>query len=130
MMSSAQVRQLHSAGMEIGGHTVNHPILAAIEPQHAEQELAQGKKELEAILDAPVDVVAYPNGKPGRDYDSRHVAMAKRLGFRGAVSTAMGVSRPGDDLFQLPRFTPWQKSLPHWAARLLLNQRNTKFDRA
>ena len=130
MMSSAQVRQLRSAGMEIGGHTVNHPILAAIEPDLAEQELAQGKHELEVLLDAPVDVFAYPNGRPGRDYDSRHVAMAKKLGFRGAVSTAMGVSRPGDDLFQLPRFTPWQASLPHWGARLVLNQRNTKFDRA
>ena len=27
MMSSEQVRELHAAGMEIGGHTVRHPIL-------------------------------------------------------------------------------------------------------
>ncbi len=130
MMRSQQVRDLHNAGMEIGGHTVNHPILAAIEPEQARHELAQGKQTLEGILDAPVDVLAYPNGKPHRDYDARHVVMARELGFRAAVSTAAGAAQAGDDLFQLPRFTPWDTSLARWGARMWLNQRNGRFDRA
>ena len=129
MMSSQQVQALHSAGMEIGAHTVNHPILAAIEPAQAEREIAQSKQELESIVNASVDVLAYPNGKPHQDYNAGHVAMAKRLGFQGAVSTAAGAAQTGDDLFQLPRFTPWATSMPLWAMRLWLNQRNSHFDR-
>jgi hypothetical protein len=53
--------------------------------------------------------------------------MVKRLGFRAAVSTAPGVARAGDDVFQLPRFTPWGNGPAAWSARLLLNQRHTRF---
>ena len=119
MMSHAQVRRLHAAGMGVGGHTVRHPILTALTDAEAHHELAQGKAELEAIIDAPVLHLAYPNGGPDLDYDMRHVAMAQALGFEAAVSTATGVARAGDDLFQLPRFTPWDTSLPRWLLRLL-----------
>ena len=130
MMRGDQVRALYGAGMEIGAHTVNHPILTSLGACDAERELTDGRARLQQIIDAPVDVLAYPNGKPNRDYDRSHVAMAQRLGFRAAVSTAPGVARHGDDVFQLPRFTPWDRSLLAWSARLLLNQRTTRFDRA
>lgn len=129
MMRSDQVRALHRAGMEIGAHTVNHPVLTSLDVEDAEREIADGRKRLEEIVGAPVDVIAYPNGKPRRDYDERHVAMVRRLGFKAAVSTATGVARAGDDLFQLPRFTPWDRSMLAWSARLMLNQRATAFDR-
>lgn len=129
MLRSQQVLEMHCAGMEIGAHTVRHPILTTLASAEAEREIAEGRNRLQAIIDAPVDMFAYPNGKPGRDYDESHVGLLRRLGFRGAVSTAAGVACAGDDLFQLPRFTPWGKSLAAWSARLLANQRNTRFDR-
>lgn len=128
MMRSAQLLELHRAGMEIGAHTVRHPILTTLTPAEAKHEIAEGRGQLQSIIDAPVDVFAYPNGKPGRDYDGIHVSLVKGLGFRGAVSTAPGVARSGDDLFQLPRFTPWGNSLATWATRLLLTQRDIRFD--
>ncbi len=130
MMRADQVREMHRAGMEIGAHTVNHPILTTLTPADAEYEIAEGRERLQSIIDAPVDVFAYPNGKPGRDYDHSHVSLIRKLGFRGAVSTAPGVGRSGDDLLQLPRFTPWGNSTATWAMRLLLNQRNTGFETA
>lgn len=127
MMSAGQVREMHLSGMEIGAHTTHHPILTTLPSVEAEYEIAEGRRQLQTIIDAPVDVFAYPNGKPGIDYDHSHVSLLKKLGFRGAVSTEPGVARSGDDLFQLPRFTPWGNSLTAWAARLLLNQRNTAY---
>ena len=127
MMNSDQVRDLHRSGMEIGAHTVNHPILTSITSSEAEREIDEGKRGLESLIDAPVNVFAYPNGKPNQDYDHSHVAMAKNLGFIGAVSTAPGVAQTGDDVFQLPRFTPWGKSLAVWGGRLGLNQLNRCF---
>ncbi len=130
MMTRSQVVSLHSAGMEVGAHTVNHPILTTLPDDAAEQELLTGKLELERIIQASVRALAYPNGKPGRDYDARHVAMARSLGFESAVTTSVGVSRYGDDVLQLPRFTPWDRSMSKWLARLLLNQRHVKFETA
>lgn len=121
MMSTEQLRQLHGAGMAIGGHTVNHPILARLDLAEARSEIAQGKAALEAALDAPVRVFAYPNGKPGQDYLPEHVALVRELGFEAAVSTSWGVSRGATDWFQLPRFTPWDESIDKFSLRMARN---------
>jgi peptidoglycan/xylan/chitin deacetylase (PgdA/CDA1 family) len=127
MMRSEQVLELHRAGMEIGAHTVNHPILTALPDAHARHEIATGRDELETLIGAPVRTLAYPNGGPDRDYAKRHAAMAQELGFDAAVTTAVGVSRSRDDMFQLPRFTPWDEQVSRWLMRLVVNQRNTGF---
>lgn len=119
MMTSAQVMQLHQAGMEIGAHTVMHPILTTLPEAEALRELREGRQRLQHITGAAVDVLAYPNGKPGTDYDRRHVVMAQALGFRCAVSTARGTVRAGSDPYQWPRFTPWDRDWLRWTARLL-----------
>lgn len=121
MMSSTQLRKLHAAGMGIGGHTVNHPILARLPEAEARQEIAQGRAALEAVLDAPVRVFAYPNGKPGQDYLPEHVAMVREMGFDAAVSTAWGASRGETDWYQLPRFTPWDQGIGKFGLRLARN---------
>src|SRR5438105_4200056 len=107
MMTSAQVAALHRAGMEIGGHTVGHPILTEVDFATARDEIVVGRTKLESITGSPVDLFAYPNGRPGRDYSSEHVALVKSLGFRAAVSTQWGTAGYGADVFQIPRFTPW-----------------------
>ncbi|MBL8344493.1 MAG: polysaccharide deacetylase family protein [Rubrivivax sp.] len=119
MMRSGQVVELHRAGMEIGGHTARHPILRVLADADAEAEIAQGRARLQQLVDAPVDVFAYPNGRPMQDYDGRHVEMVRRLGFRVAVSTAAGTATASSDVFQLPRFTPWDAGEWRWMMRLL-----------
>ena len=118
MMRSEQVVELHRSGMEVGGHTINHPILTELPDEQAQAEIAGGKRRLEDLTQATVDVFAYPNGRPGRDYDQRHTRMVKALGFRGAVSTATGVSGTATDPYQLPRFTPWDRQHARWLARM------------
>ncbi|MDN5752016.1 MAG: polysaccharide deacetylase family protein [Nitrosospira sp.] len=121
MMTSEQIRVLHNAGMEIGGHTANHPILARLENDAARAEIATGKEMLESIIRAPVRLFAYPNGKPGNDYLPDHVRMVKDLGFDAAVSTAHGAARMGGDLYQLPRFTPWDRGQVRFTLRMAQN---------
>lgn len=119
MMDTGQLRALHRAGMRIGAHTVHHPILCTLPDDVAEAEIAGSRDRLQAELDAPVTLFAYPNGQPGVDFDDRHVAIARRLGFAAAVSTQRGVSRRGDDLFRLRRYTPWETGALRWTARLV-----------
>jgi peptidoglycan/xylan/chitin deacetylase (PgdA/CDA1 family) len=121
MMRSEQVAQLHRSGIEIGGHTVHHPIVARMDPAGARREIVEGKAALETIIGAPVHTFAYPNGRPGRDYLAEHVTMVKELGFEAAVTTSPGAARAGDNLYQLPRFTPWDRGQTGFTARMFRN---------
>ena len=130
MMTSAQVRSLHEAGMSVGAHTVNHPILAEIPAGQARDEMAQSRARLEEITGAPVRLFAYPNGMPLRDYRREHAELARELGFEAAVSCAWGAARPGDDLFQLPRFTPWDRGHFRFGLRLAAKRLSATYARA
>jgi peptidoglycan/xylan/chitin deacetylase (PgdA/CDA1 family) len=120
MMQPRQVRALREAGMEVGAHTVTHSILARIEEAEAAREIGESREALEGMLGEPVTLFAYPNGKPGQDYGPEHVAMVRRAGFRGAVSTAWGANRSeSTDPYQVRRFTPWDRTPERFAVRLV-----------
>lgn len=122
MMRPSQVHALARAGMQIGAHTVSHPILARVDGDQALQEMRASKDTLQAIVGSPVTLFAYPNGKARRDYLPRDVELARRAGFEAAVSTNPGASVRGDGLdFELPRFTPWDSQRWRFALRLARN---------
>ena len=121
MMETQQVKQLSESGMEIGGHTVTHPILATLTSEKAEEEISEGKKVLESIIQNPISLFAYPNGKPGQDYLPEHISIVKKLGFKAAVSTNWGVSNSKSDMYQLKRFTPWDQLEAKFLLRLIKN---------
>jgi len=124
MMSDAHVRALRAAGMEVGAHSVTHPILTRVTAAQAQREIAESGQRLAEILREPVRLFAYPNGKPGEDYGPEHVRMARDAGYAAAVSTAWGVAAAGSDVHQLPRFTPWDRTPTRFALRLLGNMRS------
>ena len=122
MMTTDQLKQLYASGMEIGAHTVSHPILSSLTIHQAEQEIKTGRERLSALLDgARIRYFAYPNGKPGQDFTNQHVNIVKQLGFEGAVSTHSSATTVDSDLYQLPRFTPWDTTPFTFAARLIKN---------
>lgn len=125
MMTSDQVRLLYNAGMEIGGHTVSHPILARMDNDVARAEIASGREMLEGMIGGRVRLFAYPNGKPGQDYRADHVRMVRDLGFDAAVSTAYGAATARSDLYQLPRFTPWDRGTLRLTLRMAQNMLRT-----
>ena len=125
MMTPAQVRELHTAGMSIGAHTVTHPILARAPAELARREIALSKRALEDLVGEPVTLFAYPNGKPGQDYHAMHVRMVREAGFEAAVSTAWGAASSTSDVFQIPRFTPWDRQAWRVGLRLASNLRRT-----
>lgn len=123
MLSSAQLREMRASGMHIGAHTVSHPILARAGLGEASDEITRGKVFLEQLLEEQIRLFAYPNGKPGTDYLPEHAELVRKLGFDAAVSTAWGVADVTTDLYQIPRFTPWDRTKLRFAARLLANFR-------
>lgn len=107
MLTSDQMVKLYESGMEIGGHTVTHPILSTLTTEAVRQEVADNKKALEHLLKTNIRYFAYPNGKPGQDYLPDQVEVIKECGYLAALSTQPGVSNKKNDRWQLPRFTPW-----------------------
>lgn len=121
MMTSGEVRALHKAGMQIGGHTVSHPILRGMALADARSEIERGRACLESLIEKRVGLFAYPNGRPGDDYDDAHVALVRELGFDAAVSTRHGAASAHTDAMQLPRFTPWDRTQVRFCASLARN---------
>lgn len=121
MMSRDQVRSLRRLGMEIGAHTITHPILTRLDAADARREMVESKRDLESLIGEPVSLFAYPNGVPTQDYDARHAALARECGFVAAVSTAWGAASARSDRFQLPRFTPWDRTRLRYGLRLAAN---------
>jgi peptidoglycan/xylan/chitin deacetylase (PgdA/CDA1 family) len=119
MMTPEMIRNLAQQGIEIGAHTVSHPILTSLSDASARHEIAEGKRQLEAILGKPVRYFAYPNGKHGMDFDERHVAMAREVGFDAAFSTALGAASSAHDPYALPRSRPWDTTRPFYIFRML-----------
>lgn len=123
MMTTEQLKALHASGMEIGGHTNRHPIIAKLDDDAVRQEITAGKACLEQTLNTRIRLFAYPNGKPGTDYLPDQATIVRSLGFDAAVSTQWGSATRSSDVFQLPRFTPWSPQPKRFVPMLLGNLR-------
>lgn len=121
MMSTEQLRAMHRRGMVIGGHTVNHPILARLSPEAARAEISEGRATLQSMLDAPIRLFAYPNGKPGEDYLPEHVGLVRDAGFEAAVTTSPGAAGVDTQPYEVPRFTPWDSTRTRFGLRMARN---------
>ncbi|UUZ51383.1 polysaccharide deacetylase family protein [Massilia sp. B-10] len=119
MLTPDMVINLDRAGIEIGAHTISHPILTSLDDASSRLEIEGGKRELEAIIGKPVRLFAYPNGKVGKDFDQRHTAMAREAFFAAAFTTRSRAISGGTDLYQLPRSRPWDRSPFMFGLRLL-----------
>ena len=109
MMTPEEVQALAAEGMEIGGHTVMHPILKSVDDATAFEEISLGRAALSALLPRPPQLFAYPNGKLGTDFEPRHADMARRAGFSYAFSTQRGAADVRTDRMMLPRYMPWDR---------------------
>jgi len=125
MMTTDQLRQLHASGMGVGAHTVSHPILTRLTLSEARREISDSRDCLEGILGVRIGLFAYPNGKVIQDYTCEHAGLVNQLGFDAAVSTNAGATTSGENIFQLRRFTPWDRTKMRFAARLFMNLRQS-----
>jgi peptidoglycan/xylan/chitin deacetylase (PgdA/CDA1 family) len=123
MMCPEEVARLSRSGIEIGGHTHNHPILKGMTPEQQRAEVIRNKALLEEWTGKPVLGFAYPNGRFGKDMDEKSLDVIRQLGFRYAVSTDAGFTARNSNRFALRRFTPWDANPLKFHARMILNLR-------
>ena len=118
MMTPEMLCSLAEAGHDVGAHTISHPILLKVDDQRAAKEIEGSRRWLASVTGRPPISFAYPNGRPGVDFDGRHCDMVRDAGFECAVSTEWGCAKPGSDRMSLPRFTPWETTHDGFIKRL------------
>ncbi len=96
-MTSAQIRELASAGMTIGSHSLTHPQLTRMEPQAMENEVTLSRAKLQQMLGTAPDIFAYPYGA----YDDQTIAAVRRAGYRAARELPGGPWNKPSDMFAL-----------------------------
>jgi peptidoglycan/xylan/chitin deacetylase (PgdA/CDA1 family) len=103
-LSREELVQLADGGLvEIGAHTVTHPVLARLDCAEQTQEIEQSKKDLQEWLGQPIHSFAYPYGGKS-DYDGNSVGSVRQAGFRMACSNFPGMVWRSTNRFELPRF--------------------------
>jgi peptidoglycan/xylan/chitin deacetylase (PgdA/CDA1 family) len=99
-MSARQLRNIADGGLiEIGGHTVSHPILPCHSEDHQKGEIETDKTALEELLGSQLTSFAYPFGK----HCPATVRLVKAAGYQRACSTVEGHLRSRADPYLLPR---------------------------
>ena len=88
--------------VDIGAHTVTHPLLSALPPSEQAREIGQSKAHLEEILGHEVRTFSYPYGSRSA-YTEATVALVREAGFVFACSNFPGVVRRRTNSFELPR---------------------------
>jgi peptidoglycan/xylan/chitin deacetylase (PgdA/CDA1 family) len=96
----AQLRE--SELLEIGAHTLTHPVLSTLPIVAQQTEIAEGKTRLEEMLGQSVCSFAYPYGTRA-DYTPKTVALVRQAGFGCACSNFAEAVWRETDPFELPR---------------------------
>jgi len=119
-MTWDMVRGLHASGMTIGGHTVNHPIMARLSREQQMTEITGCERRLREELGIAMQTFAYPFGaRDAFNADSRECLQER--GVLTAFSYYGGIRKTSawEDL-DIPRFAVEQStSLAEFRANVM-----------
>ncbi|MDH3467238.1 MAG: polysaccharide deacetylase family protein [Gammaproteobacteria bacterium] len=107
MMTREMVNDLSARGFEIGGHTINHPILKELSEEEARNEIIGCRDWVQSVTGSMPTSFAYPNGRTGVDFDDRHLQMVADAGFGTAANTDWGLAKGQTSPYSIPRIGPW-----------------------
>jgi peptidoglycan/xylan/chitin deacetylase (PgdA/CDA1 family) len=101
-----ELRQLAGSPLvELGAHSVTHPMLATCPAAEQQVEIQQSKVHLQELLGRPVTGFSYPHGS----VSSLTRELVRASGYKYACASFNDVARRNSDPFCLPRF--W---VPNW----------------
>jgi peptidoglycan/xylan/chitin deacetylase (PgdA/CDA1 family) len=103
--------------IEVGAHSVTHPVLAQLPPERQREEVADSKRQLEEIVGRPVNSFAYPFGTSA-DFDETTVRLVREAGFARACANVAARLNRRTDPFRIPRVVVRNCSSDELARRL------------
>ena len=94
----ADLREMRTAGMEIGSHTVHHFELTGMSDWRLREELVDSKTKLNTEVGGVVSF-CYPSGRK----DEKVVAAVRKAGYASAVTTERGTTERASEELLMPR---------------------------
>jgi len=92
---------MKAQGIEVGAHTLTHPILSQESPQRVWEEVSSSKKRLEEEIGDTVGTFCYPNGKK-QDIGPFVRNRVEMAGYTAAVTSLTSMPGPVDP-YMIPR---------------------------
>jgi peptidoglycan/xylan/chitin deacetylase (PgdA/CDA1 family) len=105
-----QLREMESSGIDIGSHTVTHPVLTRVTADRLCRELEQSRRRLEDMLGHAVTLFCYPNGA----YNRLVRDAVARAGYRLAVTSDNGLNDSTIDPLAFRRIQNEEEDLAHF----------------
>jgi peptidoglycan/xylan/chitin deacetylase (PgdA/CDA1 family) len=100
LLTAEEVVESAKSGLvEIGAHTVTHPLITALPPALRREEIQNSKTALEKVLGRPVVSFAFPYG----NCDPGAISIVREAGFTSACITKMHCVRTDTDCYELSR---------------------------
>jgi len=118
MLTWSQIREMQSAGISFGSHTMSHPMLSKLNSRELLYELRDSRNVIENELQRPVPDFSYPFGT-WDSFNGETCAQLAALHYRSAVSSIPGLNTEETSPLALRRVTYCEtSSLAIFAARL------------
>lgn len=117
MLTWEQVREMETAGMHFGSHTVTHPVLTHLPEPAIREELSESRERLRREVARPSRWFCYPKGA----YNAAALRVAREY-YAGALCTEEGPVAQGDDLHRIRRISVHDdvtRTTPLFICRLL-----------
>jgi peptidoglycan/xylan/chitin deacetylase (PgdA/CDA1 family) len=105
LMTPGELKTLaRMKGIEIGGHTARHPILSNASAADQRREIEENLAAITEWTGQPVRAFAYPNGRPGVDYNEETLRIVHELGVDMAFTTRPMFAGPDEPALERSRF--------------------------
>lgn len=120
-MTAEELREVAgTSGVELGAHTLTHPVLTAVSESEQREEIDGGRRRLEQMLGTPIRLFSYPYG--GYDaFDDATTRLVRESGYTMACTGTGGLASVDDYPLQIPRNVvgdwdapTFERWLNHW----------------
>jgi peptidoglycan/xylan/chitin deacetylase (PgdA/CDA1 family) len=99
LMGWSHIKEMADGGMDIGSHTMTHPMMSQISERELRQEVQDSRKRLQDALGRAINGFVYPSG----DYHAMAREVVKEAGHWYACTSESGLVRPTSDPYLLRR---------------------------
>ena len=90
--------------IEIGGHTMRHPVLALAPVEEQRREIGGCRTQLQEALGKPIESFAYPFGQLAEHYQPETTSIVRESGFDVAFTTHPSFVTDYGHPYEVPRF--------------------------
>jgi peptidoglycan/xylan/chitin deacetylase (PgdA/CDA1 family) len=118
-----ELGKINNSGLiEIGAHTMTHPILTNETDFNSKKEISESIIQLEKLLKKKVIAFAYPNGIPEYDFSKREINELKNCGIDIAFSTENKLLSSERDKYAIPRIGAYRAIFGNRLMNIRLNK--------